>query len=173
MKKILKVPTVETITLHGVGGKPQQFTKHSNRKLTDQQFNNMKLTNIIFENCDLTEVDFSFTTLTNVRFYNTSLAKANFNFAELINVKFWWSYVAGATFHKATLKDVHGQYVDFAGVNFLTAIVTNAFIWIGNFTGAQANPEAGFRTKKGGDGQRYKIPVVTNTDLKDQGYQFV
>jgi uncharacterized protein YjbI with pentapeptide repeats len=172
MKGKDKTPIVEYVTLRGIGGKPQVFTKHKNRKLVQADFSHIALTNVIFENCDLTEVDFSFGTLTNVRFYQSRLAKANFNYAELNNVKFWWSYIAGATFVRANLVDVHGQYADFTNVDFLTATVINAFIWIGNFAGAKANPEAGFRTKKGGDGVRYQIPKISNAELKEMGYNF-
>jgi len=120
----------------------------------------IELKNVIFKYCNFTRASFLACKMTNVQFINCSMFKVNFNKATLINVSFWRSYVAYATFDETTLIDAHGHLVDFTGVDFLTATVENAFMWIGNFKDAKANPDAGFRTKKGGDGIRYKIPVV-------------
>jgi len=125
-----------------------------------RNFTGIELTDYTFQGCIFTGAKFLAARLQNVQFITCSMGKVDFNDATLNNVNFWKSYVADATFNNANLVDVHGQFVDFSRVDFLTATVTNAFIWMGNFDGAKANPEAGFRTKRGGDGPRYKVPVV-------------
>jgi len=113
-----------------------------------------------FKKTSAIRTNFRFSTVTDVKFIKCSLKEADFGYALLDNVNFWWSYLAWAKFDKTIMNDVHGQFVDFTSVDFLTAKIKNAFIWFGNFTGAKAHSEAGFRTKKGGDTPYYKIPVV-------------
>ncbi len=174
MKTLKKAPTIENVNLRGIGGKKQHYVKYTGHDFTNMDFRHGdNLDHIIFNQCDLTGARFDYLFLTNIRFMNCTLKKASFDKARLTNVKFWMSNVSEATFDQAILKDVHGQYVDFSLVDFLTAKVTNAFIWIGNFRGAKANPEAGFRTQKGGDGPRYVIPKVTNEQLEEVGYEHV
>lgn len=127
---------------------------------TGTNFTGIVIADIDFKRCDFTDAKFSGSTLTDIKFIRCSLKAANFDEATLNNVNLWWTYAARAQFANAVLDHLHGQYVDFSDVDFLTAKINNAFIWIGKFTGAKANPEAGFRTQKGGDTPRYKIPCV-------------
>lgn len=130
--------------------------------LRREDFNGVVLENYIFQRCLFTQSTFLAAKLRNVQFTSCSMQMCNFSNALLDNVNFWQTYVADSIFDHATLVDMHGQYVDFSRVDFLTATINNAFIWMGNFNGAKANPEAGFRTRRGGDGPRYQVPVVCN-----------
>ncbi len=143
---------------------------NKDKDFTGTDFAGIVLDNVKFAHCDFTGADFSSSTLTNVTFYHCSMGGVNFNHATLINVTLWWSYLANAMFDSATLIDLHGQYVDFSNVDFLTADIRNAFIWIGNFKGAKAKPESGFRTRRGGDQASYKIPVISLERMIENGY---
>ncbi len=128
--------------------------------LSQQNFNEIVFEGFLFQHCIFTQSTFLAAKLRNVQFIECSMRMSNFSEAILDNVNFWKAYVADALFDHAKLVNVHGQYVDFSRVDFLTATITNAFIWMGNFKDAKANPEAGFRTRRGGDGPRYQVPVV-------------
>jgi uncharacterized protein YjbI with pentapeptide repeats len=157
-----------------VSGAAKQYNNSLTlEKETDmnKNFKNQVITDRIFFHQDLSDADFSGAVLKNVRFNTCNLKGANFNNATLNNVNLWYTYVAYATFANAVLNQVHGLYVDFTGVDFLTADVNNAFIWVGKFDGAKAKPEAGFRTKKGGDTPRYKVPVISLAEMRANGYQ--
>lgn len=140
-------------------GEKRLYTVFRELDLSRFNFSNLEMEYVIFENCEIYDANFEDATLTTVRFINCSLARSKFDRTKLNYVKLWKSNLKDATFEESILINLYGFLADFTNVDFTRAIVYNAYVWIGNFKGAKANPESGFRTKKGGDGARYEVPV--------------
>lgn len=140
-------------------GEKKTYTVFREKNFSRFDFSQMFIENVIFENCILSHAIFENAILEKVRFVTCNLKNANFNKANLKHVKVWKSNFAHATFDGSIIDGIYGFLTDFTSVDFTNAEVTNPYIWIGNFKGANAKPGSGFRTKKGGDEPRYEVPV--------------
>jgi len=172
-----------------LGGKIGTFAVIRDKDLSNQDFSDRILTNIIFVNCNLQNCDFNSIDSESLKFYNCDLTKSSFINAKLRNITFskctgegvlfttsiqdspiyYHSNFSNSIFHRSTLLNLRGQYVSFCNVDFTTANIIGTFVLIGNFKGADAKPEAGFRTKKGGE-DYYQVPVCQQDCRNNPAY---
>jgi len=171
---------IEYKRLKLIGGKSSTFAIIRNEDLSNQDFSDRTLTNIIFVNCNLQNCNFNDIISTNLKFYKCNLTNSFFINAKLITPTFskctgeyvvftrsiqdspiyYHSNFNDSIFHGSILLNLRGQYTSFRNIDFKTSAINGTFVLIGDFKGADAKPEAGFRTKKGG-GDYYKVPVCS------------
>jgi uncharacterized protein YjbI with pentapeptide repeats len=172
-----------------LGSKIETFAVIRDKDLSNQDFSDRILTNIIFVNCNLQNCNFNSINSENLKFYSCDLTNSTFVCAKLDKPTFskctgegtlftesiqdspiyYHSNFSNSIFHGSILLNLRGQYATFCNVDFTTSSINGTFVLIGNFKGADAKPEAGFRTKKGG-GEYYKVPVCKQDCKTDPTY---
>jgi uncharacterized protein YjbI with pentapeptide repeats len=171
------------------GGKRATFAVFKDKDFSDHDFSERTLNNIIFVRCNFINSNFSDITAENLKFYSCNLDGTNFSHSKIRNLVmsksttisanfdeaildtpiFYHSTHTHSTFTASIIANLHGQYCNLDQIDFTKAAITGTFVLIGNFRGTDAEPSAGFRTKKGG-GQSWVVPVCSKKCITDSAF---
>ena len=105
------------LALHANSGSKEQLVI-SNKNITDENFSNLKLNGVKFENCMMARIMFYGTNLNEAEFVNCLMLSADFNQSQLRNAKFVDCVVTCARFRKPFMHGMSAKGTDFTGSKF-------------------------------------------------------